>query len=89
MKSFKELFFYFSYAYNFLVHPEEVGRLEGEINHLKKEYEVLLEENCQALEELQQLKKLNSEQQAQSLNQSQNIKELHRELEAKEELVLK
>ena len=80
---------YFSYAYNFLVHTEEVRRLEGEINRLKKEYEVLLEENCQVLEELQQLKKLNSEQQAQSLNQSQNIKELHRQLEAKEELVLK
>ena len=72
---------------NVLVHPEEVRRLEGEINRQKKEYEVLLEENCQALEELQQLKKQNSEQQAQSLDQSQKIKELHRELEAKEELV--
>ena len=72
---------------NVLVHPEEVRRLEGEINRQKKEYEVLLEENCQALEELQQLKKQNSEQQAQSLEQSQKIKELHRELEAKEELV--
>lgn len=63
--------------------------MEGEINRQKKEYEVLLEENCQALEELQQLKKLNSEQQEQSLDHSQKIKELHRELEAKEELVLK
>lgn len=63
--------------------------MEGEINRQKKEYEVLLEENCQALEELQQLKKLNSEQQEQSLDQSQKIKELHRQLEAKEELVLK
>lgn len=50
---------------------------------------MLLEENCQALEELQQLKKQNSEQQAQSFDQSQKIKELHRELEAKEELVWK
>ena len=50
---------------------------------------MLLEENCQALEELQQLKKLNSEQQAQSVDQSQKIKELHQELEAKEEVVLK
>ena len=63
--------------------------MEVEINRQKKEYELLLEENCQALEELQQLKKLNSEQQAQSMDQSQKIKELHRELEAKEELVLK
>lgn len=63
--------------------------MEGEINRQKKEYEVLLEENCQALEELQQLKKLKSEQQAQSLEQSDKIKELHRELEAKEELVNK
>ena len=63
--------------------------MESEINRQKKEYEVLLEENCQALEELQQLKKLNSEQQAQSLDQSQRIKELHRELDAKEKLVLK
>ena len=61
--------------------------MEGEINRHKKEYEVLLEENCQALEELQQLKKMNSEQQAQSVEQSQKIKELHQELEAKEELV--
>lgn len=84
-----KLVFYFLHASNFLVHPEEVRRLEAEINRLKKEYEVLLEENCQALEELQQLKKLNSEQQTQSVDQSQKIKELHLELEAKEELVLK
>ncbi|KAJ7378122.1 hypothetical protein OS493_024787 [Desmophyllum pertusum] len=66
---------------------EEVRRLESEINRAKKEYEILLEENCQALEELQQLRRLNSEQQAQSLDQSQKIKELHRHLEAKEELL--
>ena len=80
---------YLLHACTFLVHPEEVRRLEAEINRQKKEYEVLLEENCQALEELQQLKKLNSEQQAQNVDQSQKIKELHRELEAKEEVVLK
>ena len=72
-----------------VVHPEEVRRLEGEINRQKKEYEVLLEENCQALEELQLLKKQNSQQQAQSLDQSQKITELYQKLEAKEELVLK
>ena len=66
---------------------EEVRRLEGEINRHKKEYEVLLEENCQALEELQQLKKLNSEQKTHNLDQSQKIKEYQRQLEAKEELV--
>lgn len=72
-----------------MCYAEEVRRLEGEINRHRKEYEVLLEENCQALEELQQIKKLNSEQQAQSLNQVQKIKELQRELEAKEELVIR
>lgn len=82
-------FFYFLHACNVVVHPEEVRRLEGEINHQKKEYEVLLEENCQTLEELQLLKKQNSQQQAQSLDQSQKIKELYQKLEAKEELVLK
>lgn len=66
---------------------EEVRRLEGEINRHKKEYEVLLEKNCQALEELQQLKKLNSEQKTHNLDQSQKIKEYQRQLEAKEELV--
>lgn len=71
------------------MYTEEVRRLESEINRAKKEYEILLEENCQALEELQQLRRLNSEQQAQSLDQSQKIKELHRHLEAKEELVFK
>ena len=69
------------------IYTEEVRRLESEISRQKKEYEVLLEENCQALEELQQLKKLNSEQQTQNLDQSQKIKDLHRQLEAREELV--
>ncbi len=72
-----------------MYYAEEVRRLEGEINRQKKEYEVLLEENCQALEELQQLKKLSSQQQTQSLEQFDKIKELHRQLEAKEELVNK
>ena len=71
------------------MHAEEVRRLEGEIFRQKKDYDVLQEEKRQALEELQQFKKLHSEQQALSLDQSQKIKELQRQLEAKEELVKK
>ena len=66
---------------------EEVRRLENEINRHKKDFDSLLQEKQQALEELQKLKKLYSEQQEQSLNQSMKIKELRGQLEAKEELV--
>ena len=66
---------------------EEVRRLESEINRHKKDFDSLLQEKQQALEELQKLKKLHSEQQEQSLNQSLKIKELRGQLEAKEELV--
>lgn len=69
------------------VYSEEVRRLESEIHRQKKEYDILQEKKCQALDELKQVKKLHSEQQAQSLDQSQKIKDLHRQLEAKEELV--
>lgn len=62
-------------------------RLEDEVFRQKKDYNMLQEEKCQALEELLQLKKLHSQQQASSLEQSQKIRELHQELEAKEELV--
>ena len=66
---------------------EEVRRLESEINRHKKDFDSLLQEKQQALEELQKLKNLHSEQQEQSLNQSMKIKELRGQLEAKEELV--
>ena len=66
---------------------EEVRRLENEINRFKKDFDSLLQEKQQTLEELQKLKKLHSEQQEQSLNQSLKMKELRGQLEAKEELV--
>ena len=61
--------------------------MESEINRHKKDFDSLLQEKQQGLEELQKLKKLHSEQQEQSLNQSLKIKELRGQLEAKEELV--
>ena len=69
------------------LHVEEVRRLEEELFRQKKDFHTLQEEKQQALEELQQLKKLLSEQQVLSLDQSQKVKELHQQLEAKEELV--
>ena len=61
--------------------------MENEINRFKKDFDSLLQEKQQTLEELQKLKKFHSEQQEQSLNQSLKMKELRGQLEAKEELV--
>lgn len=76
-----------SVHWHFSMLAEEVRRLDAEILRQRKDYDLLQEEKQQVLEELQRLKKLNSEQQALSMDQSQKIKELQRELEAKEELV--
>lgn len=76
-----------SVHWHFSTLAEEVRRLDAEILRQRKDYDLLQEEKQQVLEELQWLKKLNSEQQALSMDQSQKIKELQRELEAKEELV--
>ena len=87
MEISQENLYYLLEVDNITLFTEEVRRLENEINRHKKEFDSLLQEKQQALEELQKLKKLHSEKQEQSLNQSMKIKELRGQLEAKEELV--
>ena len=66
---------------------EEVRRLEAEVSHQQKDYELLLEENLQAINKIEQLNRLHSDQKLQIIEDVKKIKELQRELEAKEELV--